>query len=54
MSETRFGGEPLAFGLFDWIERDQAPPEDIFEQRLQTLEYADQAGFSVTTWPSTM
>ena len=45
MSETLFGGLPLQFGLFDWIEWDQAPASDIFEQRLQMLEYADQAGF---------
>ena len=45
MSETLFGGMPLQFGLFDWIEWDQAPASDIFEQRLQMLEYADQAGF---------
>ena len=54
MSETLFGDGPLQFGLFDWIEWDQAPASDIFEQRLQMLEYADQAGFSVTTSPSTM
>jgi len=45
MSETRFGGLPLQFGIFDWIEWDQTPASDIFEQRLQMLEYADQAGF---------
>src|SRR6266571_3333335 len=45
MSETHFGGLPLQFGIFDWIEWDQAPASDIFEQRLQMLEYADQAGF---------
>ncbi|HEY7496662.1 MAG TPA: LLM class flavin-dependent oxidoreductase [Candidatus Tectomicrobia bacterium] len=45
MSETLFGGLPLHFGLFDWIEWDQAPASNIFEQRLQMLEYADQAGF---------
>ena len=45
MSETLFGGLSLQFGLFDWIEWDQAPASDIFEQRLQMLAYADQAGF---------
>ena len=35
----------LDFGLFDWIEWDQSPPNEIFENRLRMLEYADRSGF---------
>jgi alkanesulfonate monooxygenase SsuD/methylene tetrahydromethanopterin reductase-like flavin-dependent oxidoreductase (luciferase family) len=36
---------PVQFGLFDWIDRNQLPLPDLYEQRLQFLEYADEAGF---------
>jgi alkanesulfonate monooxygenase SsuD/methylene tetrahydromethanopterin reductase-like flavin-dependent oxidoreductase (luciferase family) len=36
---------PVQFGIFDWIDRNQLPLPDLYEQRLQCLEYADQAGF---------
>jgi len=36
---------PVQFGLFDWIDRSQLPLPDLYEQRLQYLEYADAAGF---------
>jgi alkanesulfonate monooxygenase SsuD/methylene tetrahydromethanopterin reductase-like flavin-dependent oxidoreductase (luciferase family) len=46
MNDMRFDELPLHFGLFDWIEwEDKRPASDIFEERLQMLEYADQAGF---------
>lgn len=35
----------IDFGLFDWIDFRAAPVDQIFEERLQLLEYADQAGF---------
>ncbi len=37
--------DTLEFGLFDWIEWDQSPPNEIFENRLRMLEYADRSGF---------
>jgi alkanesulfonate monooxygenase SsuD/methylene tetrahydromethanopterin reductase-like flavin-dependent oxidoreductase (luciferase family) len=33
------------FGIFDWIDRNQLELPDLYEQRLQCLEYADEAGF---------
>ena len=46
MNATRFEELPLQCGLFDWIEWEKnRPPSDIFEERLQMLEYADRAGF---------
>ena len=36
---------PVRFGIFDWIDRNGAGPADLYEQRLQLLEYADAAGF---------
>ena len=35
----------LAFGLFDHLDRNQAPLTQIYEERLQLLEMADVAGF---------
>jgi alkanesulfonate monooxygenase SsuD/methylene tetrahydromethanopterin reductase-like flavin-dependent oxidoreductase (luciferase family) len=35
----------VQFGIFDWIDRNQLPLSDLYEQRLQCLEYADEAGF---------
>jgi alkanesulfonate monooxygenase SsuD/methylene tetrahydromethanopterin reductase-like flavin-dependent oxidoreductase (luciferase family) len=35
----------VQFGLFDWIDRNQLQLPDLYEQRLQCLEYADEAGF---------
>jgi alkanesulfonate monooxygenase SsuD/methylene tetrahydromethanopterin reductase-like flavin-dependent oxidoreductase (luciferase family) len=35
----------VQFGLFDWIDRSQLQLPDLYEQRLQFLEYADTAGF---------
>ncbi len=37
--------EVLQFGIFDWLEHRDAPLHEIFENRLQMLEYADEAGF---------
>ncbi len=36
---------PVQFGVFDWIEWDELPVSEIYEQRLKMLEYADEAGF---------
>jgi len=36
---------PVAFGLFDWIDRGTAPLHQLYEERLQLLEAADAAGF---------
>ncbi len=35
----------VQFGIFDWIDRNQLPLPDLYEQRLQCLEYADEVGF---------
>lgn len=32
-------------GLFDWIDRREGPVDRIFAERLEMLEYADEAGF---------
>lgn len=37
---------PLRFGIFDWIDENHTLPlAELYEQRLQLLEYADRAGF---------
>jgi alkanesulfonate monooxygenase SsuD/methylene tetrahydromethanopterin reductase-like flavin-dependent oxidoreductase (luciferase family) len=35
----------LDFGIFDWIDRAEAPLHQLYERRLQLLEVADSAGF---------
>ncbi len=35
----------LEFGIFDWIEWDKSPANEIFEHRLKMLEYADRNDF---------
>jgi alkanesulfonate monooxygenase SsuD/methylene tetrahydromethanopterin reductase-like flavin-dependent oxidoreductase (luciferase family) len=35
----------VQFGIFDWIDGNQLALPDLYEQRLQCLEYADEAGF---------
>jgi len=35
----------VQFGIFDWIDQNQLQLPDLYEQRLQFLEYADEAGF---------
>jgi len=35
----------VAFGLFDWIDRGEAPLHQLYEERLQLLEAADAADF---------
>lgn len=45
MSETPSNGKPIQFGIFDWIEWDKRPANDIYEQRLKMLEYADRQDF---------
>ena len=33
---------PVAFGLFDWIDRDTAPLHQLYEERLQLLLFAEE------------
>ena len=35
----------VSFGLFDWIDRGQAPLHQLYAERLQLLEAADAVGF---------
>src|SRR6266540_6984967 len=35
----------VTFGLFDWIDRGEAPLQQLYAERLQLLEAADAAGF---------
>jgi alkanesulfonate monooxygenase SsuD/methylene tetrahydromethanopterin reductase-like flavin-dependent oxidoreductase (luciferase family) len=35
----------LVFGIFDWLDGDQPQSAELYEQRLEMLTYADQAGF---------
>ena len=35
----------LELGLFDWIDRGNFDVADLYEQRIQLVEIADQAGF---------
>ncbi len=35
----------LKFGIFDWVDRNDLSLTDLYEERLQLLEYADEAGF---------
>ena len=35
----------VAFGLFDWVDRGEAPLHQLYEERLQLLEAADAASF---------
>jgi alkanesulfonate monooxygenase SsuD/methylene tetrahydromethanopterin reductase-like flavin-dependent oxidoreductase (luciferase family) len=42
---SRVDATPVQFGIFDWIDRNQLQLFDLYEQRLQCLEYADEAGF---------
>ncbi len=35
----------MEFGLFDWIDRGNAPLQQLYEERLRLLEVADSAGF---------
>ena len=36
---------PIKFGIFDWIDRNQLPLPELYEQRLKLIECADQSGF---------
>jgi alkanesulfonate monooxygenase SsuD/methylene tetrahydromethanopterin reductase-like flavin-dependent oxidoreductase (luciferase family) len=36
---------PVAFGLFDWLDRGHTPLQQLYEEHLQLLEAADAAGF---------
>ena len=45
MNGASLNGQPVQFGIFDWLETDAQSPSKIFEERLTFLEHADQAGF---------
>ena len=45
MSDVSFPDIPLEFGVFDWIEWGDAPLNEVFENKLKIIEFADQAGF---------
>ena len=45
MAKGHWDVEPLCFGVFDQIESDGRPISDIYEEHLQLMEYADEAGF---------
>ena len=45
MTQANTLNNTLEFGLFDWIEWDKSAPNEIFENRLKMLEYADRSGF---------
>jgi alkanesulfonate monooxygenase SsuD/methylene tetrahydromethanopterin reductase-like flavin-dependent oxidoreductase (luciferase family) len=36
---------PIRFGLFEWLDRGVVPLQRLYEQRLELLEVADEAGF---------
>ena len=36
---------PVSFGLFEWLDRGEAPLHQLYEERLQLLKMADEAGF---------
>src|SRR5437773_6997572 len=36
----------VAFGLFDWVDRGEAPLAQLYEERLSLVEAADAAGFA--------
>src|ERR671936_1646957 len=44
-SNSRADEALVHFGIFDWIDRNQLPLPDLYEERLRCLEYADEAGF---------
>src|SRR5690242_17833666 len=35
----------IKFGIFDWIDRNRLPIDELYEQRLKLIEAADQNGF---------
>jgi len=45
MASQTTNGRKIDWGIFDWVEWDENPPSQIFEDRLKLLEYADQQGF---------
>ena len=44
-TESTSKNNGLKFGIFDWIEWGDKQASDIYEDRLQMLEYADQHGY---------
>jgi len=45
MSQSAPSKSKLQFGIFDWIEWEDRPASEIYEERLKMLEFADQHGF---------
>jgi alkanesulfonate monooxygenase SsuD/methylene tetrahydromethanopterin reductase-like flavin-dependent oxidoreductase (luciferase family) len=43
--DSQPGHNELAFGIFDWIDGDPSRSAELYQQRLDMLMYADQAGF---------
>ncbi len=43
--ESKEGSILLRYGIFDWLEYQNGPISETFENRLRMLEYADEAGF---------
>ena len=37
--------QKITFGLFDWIDRGDVPVHQLYKERLQLIEAAEQAGF---------
>ena len=46
MTNDGFPAIPLEFGVFDWIEWNKAPLAEVFEQKLNLITHAEEAGFS--------
>ncbi|MFQ6029691.1 MAG: LLM class flavin-dependent oxidoreductase [Dehalococcoidia bacterium] len=44
-NQAGFASDSLKFGIFDWIDSNGQEIADLYEERLNYLEYADQAGF---------
>lgn len=46
MTEAAFPQIPLEFGIFDWIEWDEAPLNEVFEHKLKLIAHAEKCGFA--------
>ena len=45
LGDRQLADNDLAFGIFDWLDGDPSQSAELYEQRLEMLTYADQAGF---------
>ena len=45
MASETADGRKVEWGIFDWIERDDNSPAQVFDDRLKLLEYADKQDF---------